>query len=143
MVGGEPPDSRPGWVSDTLFPFESRFHRTSSGHQRHYIDEGSGEPIGLDFARKHPERVKNLVIANTWCWPVGSDRHFRFFSSMMSSRLGQYLITRRNYFVKGVMPRAVANRKTLTPEVMAHYLNAATSSPRRSRTRHCRWSGTC
>lgn len=43
---------------------------------------------------------------------------------MMASSLGQYLITRRNYFVKGVMPRAVADRKALTPEIMTHYRNA-------------------
>ena len=29
-----------------------------------------GGPIGLEFARRHPERVARLVIANTWCWPV-------------------------------------------------------------------------
>ena len=196
------PDGRPDWVSDAMFPFESRYHETSSGHHLHYIDEGSGSPIvfvhgnpawsfefrhliaelrsehrcvaadhlgfglstrsdsgkdhhpsahaerfeefignldlrdvtlymndwggpiGLDFDRRHPDRVKNLVIANTWCWPVSNDRHFRFFSKMMSSWFGQYLITRRNYFVKGVMPRAVADRKTLTPEAMAHYRKA-------------------
>ena len=44
-----------------------------------------GGPIGLDFARRHPERVKRLVIANTWCWPVGDDFHFRSFSFLMSS----------------------------------------------------------
>ena len=202
MRGEHMPRVRPDWVSDELFPFESRFHEAASGRHLHYVDEGSGSPIvfvhgnpawsfefrhliaelrsehrcvavdhlgfglstrsdsdedhhpsahaarfekfivdldlqdvtlyindwggpiGLDFARKHPDRVKNLVIANTWCWPVGGDRHFRFFSKMMASWLGQYLITRRNYFVKGVMPRAVADRKTLTPEIMAHYLDA-------------------
>jgi len=36
-----------------------------------------GRPIGLDFARRHPERVKRLVIANTWCWPVGDDFHLQ------------------------------------------------------------------
>ena len=35
-----------------------------------------GGPIGLDFARRHPESVKRLVIGNTWCWPVGDDFHF-------------------------------------------------------------------
>ena len=28
-----------------------------------------GGPIGLDFARRFPDRVKRIVIANTWCWP--------------------------------------------------------------------------
>ena len=193
---------RPEWVSDEMFPFESRFFTTSQGHQMHYVDEGVGEsvvfvhgnpswsfefrhlitglrpqyrciamdhigfglssrsnrpddhhprahaaafeallldldvrdatlfltdwggPIGLHFARRHPERVRRLVIANTWCWPVNRDRHFRFFSSVMSSFVGQYLIKKRSFFVNGVMPRAVGDKQILTPEVMSHYRNA-------------------
>ena len=51
-----------------------------------------GGPIGLDFARKHSERVKRLVIANTWCWPVRDDFHFKSFSFLMSSWIGQFLL---------------------------------------------------
>ena len=57
-----------------------------------------GGPIGLDFARRHPERVKRLVIANTWCWPVGDDFHFKSFSFLMSSWIGQYLLRHHNIF---------------------------------------------
>ena len=38
-------DGRPDWVSDTLFPFESRFFDTPDGQRMHYVDEGSGAPI--------------------------------------------------------------------------------------------------
>ena len=58
-----------------------------------------GGPIGLDFARRHPDRVKRLVIANTWCWPVDDDLHFKSFRFLMSSWIGQYLIRHRNIFV--------------------------------------------
>ncbi|MCY3991366.1 MAG: alpha/beta fold hydrolase [Caldilineaceae bacterium] len=197
----EPP-ARPAWVSDELFPFESRFFTTPSGHAMHYIDEGAGEPllflhgnptwsfefrhlvkalrgqyrciapdhigfglsarsdlpayhrpeahaaavtalldhldvhdltlyvtdwggpIGLDFARKHPPRVKRIVIANTWCWPVARDPHYLFFSFFMASWLGQYLIKRHNFFVNRVLPMAVAQKQALTTEVMTHYRNA-------------------
>ncbi len=37
--------SRLDWVSDEMFPFKSRFATTPRGHQMHYVDEGSGEPI--------------------------------------------------------------------------------------------------
>lgn len=33
--------ARPGWLSETLFPFESR-HIEINGHHIHYIDEGKG-----------------------------------------------------------------------------------------------------
>ena len=162
--------ARPEWVSETMFPFESRYFTTPSGHRMHYVDEGDGEPIvflhgnpswsfefrhlinglrsdfrcvapdhigfglsgrsqssvdhhpdahaksfealledldlrdvtlymsdwggpiGLDFARRHPDRVKRIVIANTWSWPVNDDMHFRRFSFMMRSWVGQLLI---------------------------------------------------
>ena len=201
---------RPDWVSDGMYPFESRFFATASGHRMHFVDEGTGEPIvfvhgnpawsfefrhairelrsefrcvapdhvgfglssrstrredhhpesharrfaelldhlelrditlfmndwggpiGLDFARRHPDRVRRLVIANTWCWPVGDDFHFRAFSFFMSSWVGQYLIRHRNLFVNTVMPRAVGDRNILTPEIMAHYRNAQPSPAARS-----------
>ena len=87
-----------------------------------------GGPIGLDFARRNPDRVKRLIVTNTWCWPVNRDPHFWFFSRMMASPLGQYLIKRRNFFVNGVMPRAVGNKEVLVSEVMEHYRNAQPSA---------------
>ncbi len=194
--------SRPEWVSDSMYPFESRFYDAPDGHRVHFVDEGEGSPIvfvhgnpawsfefrhlidglrdefrciapdhvgfglssrstrpdehhpashaerfaalldhldvrdvtlfltdwggpiGLDFARRHPERVARLVISNTWCWPVSDDRHFRMFSFMMRSPVGQFLIKRFNFFVTQVMPRAVGDKVVLTPEVMDHYRNA-------------------
>ena len=199
------PTLRPDWVSDDMYPFESRFFATASEHRMHFVDEGEGEPIvfvhgnpawsfefrhvvrelrtefrcvapdhigfglssrssrradhhpeshahrfadlldhldlrnitlfmndwggpiGLDFARRQPERIRRLVIANTWCWPVGDDFHFRAFSFLMSSWIGQYLIRYRNMFVNTVMPRAVGDRSILTPEIMAHYRYAQPS----------------
>ena len=196
------PAPRPDWVSDEMFPFESKFFTTPSGHNMHFIDEGAGEPvvfvhgnpswsfefrhlvkgmrsefrciapdhvgfglssrsgrgddhrpqamagdfsafldhlnlnditlymtdwggpIGLDFIRTHPDRVKRIVIANTWCWSVSRDPHFVMFSFMMSSWLGKYLIKRRNLFVNKVVPRAVGRKEVLTPQVIDHYRNA-------------------
>ena len=201
---------RPDWVSDDMYPFESRFFAPPPDHRMHYVDEGEGEPlvfvhgnpawsfqfrhpirelrseyrclapdhigfglssrsgrsgdhhpeshasrfaallehldlrditlfmtdwggpIGLDFARKHPERVKRLVIANTWCWPVGDDFHFKSFSFLMSSRIGQYLMRRHNMFVNWLIPKAVGDRSVLTREIMAHYRNAQPSRAARA-----------
>ena len=37
--------ARPDWVSDEMYPFESRFFETAGGHSMHYVDEGQGAPI--------------------------------------------------------------------------------------------------
>lgn len=201
MNSNESP-GRPDWLSDSMYPFESRFFTTPDGHRMHFVDEGEGEPIvfvhgnpawsfgyrhpirklrsrfrcvaadhigfglssrsnrredhhpnshatrfasllddlglqdvtlvmgdwggpiGLDFARRQPERVRRLVICNTWCWPVRNDPHFGLFSFLMSSWIGQHLIVRRNFFVNTLMPMAVGDQGVLTPEVMSHYRNA-------------------
>ena len=38
--------TRPGWVPDDLFPFESRF-ADAAGARVHYVDEGGGRPLLL------------------------------------------------------------------------------------------------
>ena len=91
-----------------------------------------GGPIGLDFARRQPARVKRIVISNTWCWPVADDFHFKSFSFLMSSWFAQYLIKHHNVFVRRLMPQAVGDRSVLTPEIMAHYRNALPSPKARA-----------
>ena len=193
--------SRPEWVSDTLYPFQSRYFPAPNGRM-HYLDEGSGAPIvfvhgnpswsfefrhlvgrlrdrfrcvapdhlgfglsarsdrpadhhpsshagnfaalmdhldlqdvtlfltdwggpiGLDFARRHPERVSRIVIANTWAWPVNGDFHFISFSFLMGCRLGRFMIERLNVFVNKVMPAAFGDRSLLTPKIIEHYRRA-------------------
>ena len=84
-----------------------------------------GGPIGLDFASRRRERVKRLIIANTW--PVSGDPHFVRFSSIMSSRIGRFLIRRLNIFVNMVLPKAVGDRSIMTKAIMHHYRRAQTS----------------
>ncbi len=197
-----PGAGRPPWLSEAMYPFESRFFAAPGGHRMHYVDEGAGAPIvfvhgnpswsfefrrlvadlrgefrciavdhvgfglssrsdrpddhhprahaerfaallehldlrdatlfltdwggpiGLDYARRRPERVARLVLSNTWCWPVARDPHFVMFSLLMRSPLGQLLISKSNGFVNHVMPRAVGDRSRLTPAAMSHYRNA-------------------
>ena len=83
-----------------------------------------GGPIGLAFARQHPDRVKKVVIANTWCWSVAGDPHFVRFSRFMRSLVGQFMIKRLNCFVNKAVPKAIGNKAAITPEMMRHYRNA-------------------
>ena len=198
--------TRPDWVSDDMFPFESHFFETPNGQSMHYIDEGQGNPIifihgnptwsfefrhlvaglrgthrciamdhvgfglssrstakedyhprshaqnlialmetldvkdatlfmsdwggpiGLEFARQHPDRVERLVIANSWAWPVSDDMHFIQFSFLMSSWMGKFMIRHFNIFVDMVLPKAVGDKRVMTKEIMDHYRHAQASA---------------
>ncbi len=72
-----------------------------------------GGPTGLSYALQYPEKVKSIVIMNTWFWPVEGNKHFERFSGMMGSSFGKFLITRLNLFAKVVMKQAYGDKSKL------------------------------
>ena len=96
-----------------------------------YLSDWGG-PIGLQVAQQQPHRFTRLIITNTWCWPVNRDPYYIFFSSLMRSPLGQVLIKRFNFFVNGVMPRAIGPKSTISTQAMDHYRNAQPSPGERA-----------
>lgn len=81
-----------------------------------------GGPIGLSYAIKHPEKVTNLVITNTWMWPVDQDMHFVLFSALVGGRIGRWLIRWRNFFARDIVRQAFGDATKLTEEIHRHYL---------------------
>ena len=86
-----------------------------------------GGPIGLDWATRHPERVRGVVVTNTWMWPHDS-AHVRRFGRLLGGWLGREAILRFNAFARVVVPLAFADRSRLSDEVHRHY-TAPLSTP--------------
>ncbi len=78
-----------------------------------------GGPIGLAVAGRQPERVRALVITNTFAWPVDGDRHFEWFSRIMGGGVGRVAIRRFDAFVNVVAP--LGTRRRLSRPEMTHY----------------------
>lgn len=91
-----------------------------------------GGPIGLQVAQQQPHRMARLIITHTWCWPVNRDPYYILFSSMMGGPLGRWLIRRFNFFVNGVLPRAMGPDSALPPDVMNYYRFAQPSPEERT-----------
>jgi haloalkane dehalogenase len=79
-----------------------------------------GGPIGTAVAVERANRVRGLVLGNTWFWPATLS--FALFSKIMSSRPVQRRIIEQNFFVERLMPMAMA--RALTREEMDHYRKA-------------------
>lgn len=86
-----------------------------------------GGPIGLAASVDRAERVRGIVLGNTWFWPVPTS--FAIFSRVMSGWPMQRLILERNLFVERLMPAAMS--RNLTAEEMDHYRRVQPSAEAR------------
>jgi haloalkane dehalogenase len=77
-----------------------------------------GGPIGMAVSVERADRVRGVVLGNTWFWPAES-LSMKTFSRVMSSGPLQRRILDRNFFVERLMPSGMAS--TLTPQEMDHY----------------------
>jgi haloalkane dehalogenase len=83
-----------------------------------------GGPIGMAVATERAERVRGVILGDTWFWPA--DRRMTAFSRVASTAWLQRQITEKNIFVERVLPLGMAHH--LTPGEMDHY-RAAQPSP--------------
>ncbi|MEV0945354.1 haloalkane dehalogenase [Rhodococcus sp. NPDC049939] len=77
-----------------------------------------GGPISMAVDTARADRVRGVVLGNTWFWPANSPT-MKMFSRAMSSRLMQRAILNDNFFVERLMPVGVS--RSLRPGEMAHY----------------------
>lgn len=77
-----------------------------------------GGPISMAVAVQRADRVRGVVLGNTWFWPTDT-LSTKLFSWVMSSPPMQYAILHRNFFVERLIPAGTRARPTA--EVMEHY----------------------
>lgn len=77
-----------------------------------------GGPISMAVAVERANRVRGVVLGNTWFWPADT-LSTKAFSKIMSSPPMQYAILRRNFFVERLIPAGTQRRPTAG--VMEHY----------------------
>ncbi|HWV56925.1 MAG TPA: alpha/beta fold hydrolase [Longimicrobiales bacterium] len=80
-----------------------------------------GGPIGLSHAAAHPERVRGIVLFNTWLWSLRGSPAERI-GRVMGGAVGRFLYTRLNFSPRIVLPAAYGDRRKLSREVHRHYL---------------------
>lgn len=77
-----------------------------------------GGPIGTAVAVERADRIRGLVLGNTWFWPSDAFS-FKAFSTVMGSGPVQRRILENNLFVERLLPFGMARK--LTPAEMDHY----------------------
>jgi len=77
-----------------------------------------GGPIGMKLAIDELDRIRALVMANTWYWPTTA-LHLRAFSWALSTGYLRRLVYKKNFFVEKMIPLGV--KHPLAGEVLQHY----------------------
>ncbi len=91
-----------------------------------------GGPIGLDYALRHPENVKQIVLLNTWLWDLEPEKRMMQASRFMGSVLGRFLYLQLAFSPRILLPMGYYERKHLTNDIHRHYLRSfAKASDRR------------
>ncbi len=80
-----------------------------------------GGPVGLGFATRHPERIKRLVLMNTWAfapWPGGP---FPRLLEIIRSDRGEAFVLRKNGYLEPALLGTTNHNEKLTSNVMEAY----------------------
>jgi haloalkane dehalogenase len=94
-----------------------------------------GGPISLSSAVHHPDRVKRVIVTNTWCWPIDGDWYYRLFSGFVESAVGRRLIRKHNFFATEECADAFGHRENAL--VLDNQLSVAPPAPSDDSRVHC------
>lgn len=79
-----------------------------------------GGPIGLNFAIQHPEKIKNLIILNSWLWSSENDADYIKLKKVLKSPLLPFLYRYLNFSPRFILPKSFGNKK-LSKDLLKQY----------------------
>lgn len=81
-----------------------------------------GGPIGLPLALDRSDRVRKVVVLNSWMWPFGGQPEVKRIDRLVRSGLGRWLYLSYNFSPRVLLPSSLGDKRRLTPALHAHYL---------------------
>lgn len=81
-----------------------------------------GGPIGLSSAIEHSDRIKQLVVFNTWLWETKSNPSAQKVDKILNGALGKFMYLNLNFSPKVLVKKGFYNKKVLTKSIHKHYI---------------------
>jgi haloalkane dehalogenase len=79
-----------------------------------------GGPIGLSYAVENREKIRGLVVMNSWAWEASVPQ--KLFSLVMGGwPLGYWLQTRRNFFAGKIVPHGIFHKGKIDEQLRRAY----------------------
>lgn len=108
----------PEWHSENLSQFINKMNLQNITLVVHDF----GGPIGLSTGIGNSERIKRVVLFNSWLWETKISREAQKIDKMVNSAIGKFLYLNMNFSPKVLFKKGFANSKNLSKEVHKHYI---------------------
>jgi len=89
-----------------------------------------GGPIGLSCAIRQSERIKNIVILNSWLWSSKQEPDFITFTSVLRNPLLPFLYRYLNFSARFLLPSSFGKHKP-SKNILSHYTKPFENSKQR------------
>ena len=80
-----------------------------------------GGPVGLGFAARHPERIKRLVLLNTWAFAPWPGDSFPRLLELIRSPRGEAFVLQKNGYLEPALVGTTFHAESLTEPVLQAY----------------------
>ncbi|EOZ92863.1 putative Hydrolase or acyltransferase (alpha/beta hydrolase superfamily) [Indibacter alkaliphilus LW1] len=91
-----------------------------------------GGPIGMAFALKYPERVKGLIIMNSWLWSSKGEPEYEKFAKILRSPLLPFLYRRLNFSPRFILPKSFGPKNKPESKILKHYRKSFSKASERN-----------
>lgn len=81
-----------------------------------------GGPIGLSSAIQNHNRIKQVVLFNTWLWETKNNPEALKVNKIINSRIGRFLYLRMNFSPKYLLKKGFSQKKNLSKKVHKQYI---------------------
>ncbi|MDR8392639.1 alpha/beta fold hydrolase [Aliifodinibius sp. S!AR15-10] len=98
------------------------FIRKMDLHEITLVVHDFGGPIGLAAAIEQTERIKQLVLFNTWLWETASNKEAQKVGQVINSFLGRFIYLRLNFSPRLLLKKAFTEKKYLSGHIHQQYI---------------------
>lgn len=81
-----------------------------------------GGPIGLGAAIQTHNRIKQIVMFNTWLWETASNPASKKIDKVVNSWLGRFMYLNLNFSPKMLLKQGFSDKKKLTKQLHQQYI---------------------
>ncbi|MHA6247036.1 alpha/beta fold hydrolase [Pontibacter sp. CAU 1760] len=83
-----------------------------------------GTPIGLSYAINHPDKIKNIVMLNSWTWSLSKHQTFTGTSKYLIGPLGKFLHSKLNVSAHTLIDDLFEGQEKMPEPIRQHYIKA-------------------